>query len=522
MATRAVARGVAPAKVLPPPSPFGELLRRSNFASYDPAIRQTYTAPASYIHRGNWGLKRPIANRKRGSAIVLRKFEEHAQFIEWDKAAVQVDFVKRVEEMNIEPRVDGTPWAQSLGPRASTIDSDFCPTDLKVEDSPRPAPVPQAAPAVTEYHIATRPGPRGHSVAFGSDFGNRGPGAYGKNSSGTSSEGQTLLQPNVAAMTPKQFEEYLEELRELRPKFKEYIRAEIRKHRGKDDAHNLDPAVLSDDEFIINMAPEAIKKLMHRFFLGRYTQDKFDAYRAEAEEAEVKAQEVANTPQPIQGQPHRYAGLVYSNPTKMETLFTAGTAPGLVLEENHDDKIFHLGKDFYVATFAGLTASLTKSHAGSVNALLKPYTEEGLNVPIVPTPDGKSTYIDLSDAERDMRLTELELITPPRVVGSHVPNQSMLSTKVRAKVVVDSVVKKDTHAHRNPHKPGSMQFNSSMEEDDVGGRGKSSLSLFKRSELKRRASFRSSITPKQEVHRPEQNKETMQFLDKLLKKGGRT
>ena len=49
------------------PGTFPELLRRSRFASFDPTIRQSYGTPPSRLHRGNWGLKRPIAQSKRSA-----------------------------------------------------------------------------------------------------------------------------------------------------------------------------------------------------------------------------------------------------------------------------------------------------------------------------------------------------------------------------------------------------------------------------------------------------------------------
>ncbi|KAF8197583.1 hypothetical protein BJ912DRAFT_846190 [Pholiota molesta] len=454
MASRAVSRSIQPPKVLPPPSPFGELLRRSNFASYDPAVRQTYTAPASYIHRGNWGLKRPIANRKRHSTIVLRNFEEHAHFIEWDKAPVQVDFIKRVEELNIQPTLaDNSTWAHSLGPYADAIDSEFCPSeglkrprkpDLKVLAAHRP---PTFKKGFDEQLLF---------------LGNKGKGAYGANGVEPRAKGDAYIQPNIAAMTPQKFEDYLEELRELRPKFLEYIRQEIKETRGESDKHSQDPGSLKDEEIITKMSAEAAKKNLHRYFLGQHTQDTFDGYRAAATDANEleRVKENPNALQPIQGQPHRLAGLIYSKPTMLETYYAGRAEPGLVLQETGDAH-YHKSDIGYVAVFAGLAAKLEKKSAGNdVRALLDPFTEEGLNVPITPKASGTGSSVDLRETEHDMRMVELKLETPPKVVGVHVSNRSMIKVNVQAKVVVESAINHNWRT--NPHKPGSMQFNAAM------------------------------------------------------------
>ena len=209
-------------KVLQPASPFGELLRRSNFAAYDPAIRQTYAAPPSYVHRGNWGLKRPIANRVRHSAIVLRQFEEHAHYIEWDKAPAQVDFVRRVEALNIAPQLEpNTPWMLSLGPAADAIDSDFCPHGAvpawRRAEAPRKEP--EAPTADEAFGVVMRKGGRGVGRrATGlpvnvPDMAEREAGGYGKNAETVVhppttaapapplADAESYIQPNIAAMT---------------------------------------------------------------------------------------------------------------------------------------------------------------------------------------------------------------------------------------------------------------------------------------------------------------------------------
>ncbi|KAJ7286440.1 hypothetical protein C8J57DRAFT_663941 [Mycena rebaudengoi] len=58
--------------VIPPASLFAQLLRNSRFAAYDPQIRRTYYSPKQFAQRGYWGLKRPIAQRKKNSFITYK------------------------------------------------------------------------------------------------------------------------------------------------------------------------------------------------------------------------------------------------------------------------------------------------------------------------------------------------------------------------------------------------------------------------------------------------------------------
>ncbi|KJA24314.1 hypothetical protein HYPSUDRAFT_200802 [Hypholoma sublateritium FD-334 SS-4] len=477
-------------KVLQPASPFGELLRRSNFAAYDPTIRQTYAAPPSYVHRGNWGLKRPIANRVRHSAIVLRQFEEHAHYIEWDKAPAQVDFVRRVEALNIAPQLEpNTPWMLSLGPAADAIDSDFCaPTAVPAWRSAESVREAVAGPAPDEtFRIPKTMRGRGvgRRVGLGAEDlpanvpakAEREAGGYGKKAEPTvvpppvapRADAESYIQPNVAAMTPTQFEAYLAELRALRPQFKAYLRAEIEKQRGdKEKGRRINPESLSDDELILNLGEEAKDKGLHRYFLGAHTRAKFDVYSDAADKklSPKEAAAAANTPQPIQGQPHKFGGLVYSKPTKLETYFSGRAEPGLVLQKLSavgTDSFHKADSNGFITAFAGMSARLKKEKIApgphnAVTPLFHPCTEEGIIAPLEVNAAGTGTVRHLKPSIHDMRMIELRLQAPPKVVGRHVINQTMLGVKVDANVAMEATG--ELHSRANPHRPGSLAFNA--------------------------------------------------------------
>lgn len=503
MATRAVAKTAKdlPAKVLPPPSPFGELLRRSHFASYDPNIRQAYSAPPSYIHRGNWGLKRPIAHRNRDGAIVLKKYEEHAHYIEWDRAEEQVKFIKQIEELNTRPRLTlNTPWFAALGPAAlkdSAIDSEFSHDEdskftgaIEARSEPlEPPPVPEAKPAPIH---GLRPPPLS-SVTLDkidvnlSSLGKSGKGAYGaqrRHPSGPPSIAG--VQPNINAMSPQQFQAYLESLRKLRPAFLKFLRQELSKARkARNITGAIDPETLDDERLVLEFGKEGLIQDLHKFFLEKHFQEKFatasepepqpDLEEEDPQIADAMAN--ANKPQPIQQQPHKFAGLMYAMPTDIETYHSSRAHPGLIVQDATPTSLqnYHaaLHKN-YIASFAGLAAILPHEYAGpNVAPLIEPYTEDGIYTPRVADKAGNET-ISTSMAERPMRLTKLQLSTPPQVVGSSAANHPLKTIKVVGTVVVDEAV--DINWRDNPYPVGSMAYVSNTPKKDKSSRSQPMVS----------------------------------------------
>jgi hypothetical protein len=150
------------AALSPSPSPFATLLRRSKFASYDPRIAQVFTTYDGSAHRGDWGLKRPLALRRRGAYITVKSVDTSSQQTEWNSGEKQAQFMRRYEELNIEPRRYDT---------RQHFDSEFAPGEVPGEAGVEP---PQ-------------------------------------------------LTRNPVKMTPGQFRKYLEQLRAKRPAFIQYL-----------------------------------------------------------------------------------------------------------------------------------------------------------------------------------------------------------------------------------------------------------------------------------------------------------
>ncbi|KAF8499947.1 mitochondrial ribosomal protein subunit-domain-containing protein, partial [Gautieria morchelliformis] len=163
-----------------PPSPFAALLRRSKFASYDPYIGQVYTTHGGHAHRGNWGLKRPLPNRRRVGFITVRSVDSPEQQTEWNSAESSARWMRRWEQLgkklDIEEmgnwRIRSFTWS---------IDSEF--------DRAGKVGIEPGRERVREHKILNP---------------------------------NTLI-PDPEAMSPKQFQKYIERLRKIRPEFKEYL-----------------------------------------------------------------------------------------------------------------------------------------------------------------------------------------------------------------------------------------------------------------------------------------------------------
>ena len=425
---------------------FAELLRRSRFATFDPAIRQAYGAPPSHGARGNFGLKRPLANRRKNGYITLNKFEEPAQYIEWDNAEPQVRFIKRVEELNVTPSVQpGTNWYLGLGgvaaSKESQMDSEFCPGETGMGFTHR---APPAEPISEDLQGLGTRGKNGYgAAAMQSAVSLDAPGGKGK----------AHLQPNIQAMSPREFDRYLEKLRALRPDFEQYL-AETQ----RSELETYPPTQNSASKTIAVDNVESLSlKSSHMAFLGHHTHSQFSASTPE------EMPEKTLLPKPtIRQQPHRYAGLTYYTPTAVESYYSSPVEDGLVLHHKMHDKSYlpvtqrDLRNQPYVASFAGLSAELPVRYAGAdVHQLMDPRSEKGVSYPRDAGDDPLASAI--AKSTKKVRLFSLEIDHVPRTSGSQSSAHPLKQTRVNAKVAVNSAV--DQHDRDNQLPIGSRGYN---------------------------------------------------------------
>ncbi|GAB1525058.1 hypothetical protein RhiTH_008215 [Rhizoctonia solani] len=131
------------------PSTFSTLLRRSKFASYDPAINQVYTSYGGFAHRGHWGTKRDLPGKRkhkvqdplvsssggRGSArrnpvAFVSALDSSEGQTEWSSAEKDVRWLRRLEELGFGTRLnDMSAWSKRVGSYSGraigNVDSEF-------------------------------------------------------------------------------------------------------------------------------------------------------------------------------------------------------------------------------------------------------------------------------------------------------------------------------------------------------------------------------------------------------------
>ncbi|KAF8708891.1 hypothetical protein AX14_007860 [Amanita brunnescens Koide BX004] len=386
-------------KPIAPPSAFAELLRRSRFASYDPAIRQTYSSPAAHAHRGDWGLKRPISVRRRNAFISLASFEHHANFTEWNNAENEVRFIRRIEEMCTTPLASPrSTWSRNLGNNKNQVlmDSDFCPGEDNVFGLAERKHTPVSANLV--------------------NFGDRGPGQYGPNRPHERPLRKHVI-PNFSGMSQRLFDRYLRKLRALRPEFKEYV-------TSREDTINKSLYELSQNKTSNH----------HTHFISNHT-----------------AQEYRNhSSRKIEEQPHTNAALMYACPTPLGSSLVAEAQPGIVLQ-SHDKKsnfsaVYNTSQAGFLASFGGLSTFVDKRKRGGKDPVFDFNSEEGIAESELKESVKKSVG--------DMRISRLCLLQAPRVVGRHA--QGLRQVRLDSRVVVQS-----SHfqfKHQNLYQPGTPEY----------------------------------------------------------------
>ena len=404
---------MATTKVLSPGS-FPELLRLSRFASFDPTIRQSYGTPPSHRHRGNWGLKRPIAQRKRNAFISLKNFEEHEHYIEWNNAETQVRLIDKIEEINIAPKlVPQVPWFVGLGPAASSLwsrmDTEFAPGESGMP------PIRESIPLFTTQLEG---------------LGQRGKGEYGmKPPTKTPTDGG-YLHPNVRAMSPKVFKRYIKKLRSLRPQFQKFLR------------ENGVTAPFRETGIPLGN--------LHVRFLGQHFEKQFQDTR---DKDNIK-NEHPNQPQSIRQQPHRLAGLMYATPTFLESFFNSGVHPGIVLEDGARTYYNTLSTaSSHLVSTAGIVGRLEHKRAGPN---VKPaFNNRGLAYPpaaLLARQTDANTFINV-------KVVDLQLERPPVAVTAFPSVNSLKDVYIRMELVSNSETV-NNHWRTNTHPPGSMLYNA--------------------------------------------------------------
>ncbi|XP_006457754.1 hypothetical protein AGABI2DRAFT_190181 [Agaricus bisporus var. bisporus H97] len=480
---------VAKAKaVVPPASTFAELLRRSRFSSYDQAIAQTYTAPPASARRGNYGLKRAIPMTYKDSYISIPTFEHHAQFTDWNNAEQQVKFVKRMEEMNIcpSPRPDAS-WDRALGEAQNQwlIDSEFAEVDYSCRPSaatstPPPPPVPEEKEKVDDIR----------------SFGKQGSRQYGSRRPLPTHNG---VQLNIQSLSPKQFQRYLSQLRDLRPEFRAYITQQfesryitqkkakaMEKGKKPPSQEELDNGLSKKDESLLYVAAQSPMHKLHRQFLAEQFSKNY-----------LEDPSSPTAPSKIKAQPHRFGGLIYHHPSMLQSILTSPPLPGIVLQdspqtsnqftkERSDNQ--KRARTNYLVLFGDVLAKLSPANAKALVPIYHPDTPDGVLLG-GPDPLGSSTggkkgaaafngdndgstrtrAVSFANSTELFRFTSYFMDHLPNVVSYKTQHQRPSELINQINIVADVNIDLPWHRRNlnNPHKPGSPEYISHVSANSV-------------------------------------------------------
>ncbi|KAN0061733.1 hypothetical protein ACQY0O_005725 [Thecaphora frezii] len=374
------------------PSQFSRLLRQSRIASFDPAIPQVYSTPPAYAARGDWGLKRPLpsssnsalpSSSSSGSGVAnhpgalryveVQQLDTPEGQTTWKEREKETLFVKRWAETDArllaerdESHNNYTPGSQGPRPQTRYLSSTerYFPSEI-------PGPIELAEPAAAnetpaerdarlynnrwramQRHYAARGaadptykgldfmGEQSHSRAFGFDA--------------DKFTTRPRMMPNYNALSDKQFDRFVEQIRASRPEWKAYFRNKersrllgaIRRKQEKAYAVALEaqrdaerrgatlealPKVDPEAE-LAKMKPVEVDLLEQSRDLDA-TRDAFRMLEDKTLNATTRAcnEQLPGTSQPTTMHPH--AGLQYSQPDPIFTTKLAEPLPGRVLHE---------------------------------------------------------------------------------------------------------------------------------------------------------------------------------------------
>jgi len=240
---------------------------------------------------------------------------------------------------------------------------------------------------------------------------------------------------NPGSMLPRQFEKYTEQLRKLRPKFKQFLLKEEMTRSARQVVQRSSP--LASERSTIRISGDG------QVDMFASAQASLSG-RVESFLAEHLKEELLENPNSTKlgAQPHRYAGLGYTTMNPMQTRYLSKPIPGRVLpaekkkEKNKDQFTY---KDQLVAA-AGIIGDTPRD-----------------TVALSPTDLGDESGRPRTNKEHGtgmFRLTNIELGLPPSVVGS---NPETPKDSEWRKIQFTSITRENANVS-NPYPLGSPEY----------------------------------------------------------------
>ncbi|KAI0345100.1 hypothetical protein BDW22DRAFT_1353970 [Trametopsis cervina] len=373
-----------------PASPFAALLRRSKFSSLDTSIAQVYTSSGGDLSRGNWGLKRPLPQRRKGAYITVRAVDSKEQQTEWDHAEQQGRWIQMWDEVGITPKIHGGPWITRLGTKANAtedpFDSEYArKVEVEEHDEAFEAPPREAE----EIELTPEEQAQAEEQRVLLRMLEPGPGAS---------------MPNVHAMSESEFEKYLEKVRAMRPTFEKY-RSMVAKSDRREQQETFWQDIPDDHG---NM---------------------FKTFLAKNAENEV----TSSSSRVIEQQPQQSAALTYTRSSLLQSQLLNKPQRGRLLGINRSPETTQKGYE-YRASFAGMVPYLNRDMRGDASEYIqwRKLAETGMHTPGV--------------AVTKFRLIDVDLRETPTVVGDNKNNMG----EIYMEAVVRGIPESDLGPERIP------------------------------------------------------------------------
>lgn len=322
-------------------SSFGRLLKSSKVLSqYDPSLPLVYTSHGGSFRRSDFGLKRSLP-KIRTPAIRVRHLDSPVtKLTDFDYSAREYTFVKRFQELGVGvtgPDQYGGPTSRlrvvAEGRGGCHWDSEGFQSIEKLKSMAGA----QANGASRQQQV--------HEAITGVK-----PSEHPEGAKASSASPSAPLRIKYLEMNRSQFEHFLEDLKALRPQYKEYLRRRLSEgqNRAMDDG--------SLAQYLRNLAVEGGGAMGETIesFLAEFVRD---------------SAAVRSTVSNIKSIPHLQKGLSYAPPTLYQSDVIARTVPGrLVSTARYADGSAGYSSDGKPVIVMGITTKMKDAQLGGTSA----------------------------------------------------------------------------------------------------------------------------------------------------------
>ncbi|KAG8954192.1 hypothetical protein FRC04_000413 [Tulasnella sp. 424] len=376
------------------PSQFAQLLKRSKFASFDPAISQIYTTYGGYAHRGDFGLKRPFppSARNKNPYVVVKAVDDSLGQTLWSTAQNQGRWIKRFDESGAgaEPA-----YKSAWGGRGRVMDEWHLDSSFDQHWSPKK--LKEETPA---------------------------------------------MMPNFKRMSRPEFDKYLTQLRRRRGAFRQFLQNQRQAAYNEEIEAAWDYYEQQSPDIKPPSPPEPVNLLKESRPVNIEDYRVFLQHDANKKVYSGKAGKPSTA---IVPSPHSNAGLSYTHENKLQRAFLHPTLPARVVQVRNATeprKIFAAAPQSPVSIAVAGTLAEAKAIDVSKESLRLDAVSRGQQ--------------DVTAGEIQARIESVALSTAPHVVGKHSGlGGGRVLVKASEFHFPPSVVHSRTF---NPHTPGTMEY----------------------------------------------------------------